>query len=167
MSSNQINSTTNRVMLKTDNACLQNFQLMNGLTTIVDSNANISDLLSTTLNSDTQTLLASSKTIMDYAIARGLATMDVSGTIGFNYIQQYANSPSSMASLVIFTVDLSYFYVYDPTATNNYTPIANSVLYGNDGATVSNAAYIAEVNSVISQFQQGISLITDILSTQV
>ncbi len=164
MSQNQINSTTNRVVLKTVNASLQNFQLMNGLTTIVNSDAKIADLLRADVDSDTQTLLTSSKTIMDYAVARGLATMDVSGSIAFNFNQQYANSPTSMASITIFSIDLSYFYKYDPLAANyHYTNRTNTELY-NSGA-VTNAAYIAQVNNVIVQMQQCVGLITDILST--
>ncbi len=166
MSQNQINSTTNRVVLKTVNASLQNFQLMNGLTTIVDSNAKIADLLRADNDSDTQTLLTSTKTIMDYAVARGLATItsDTSGNVAFNYNQQYANSPTSMASITIYSIDLSHFYKYDPLAANyHYTNRSNTELY-NSGA-VTNAAYIAELNNVIVQMQQCISLITDILST--
>ncbi len=163
MSQNQLNSTTNRVVLKTVNASLQNFQLMNGLTTIVNSDAKIADLLRADNVSDTQTLLSSSKTIMDYAVSRGLATMDVSGSVTFNYNQQYANSPTSMASLTIYSIDLSYFFEYDAASTNLYSNKTNTDLYNNGAIT--NAAYIAELNNVIVQMQQCISLITDILST--
>ena len=188
MSSNQINSTTNRVMTKTVNSSLQNFQLMNGLTTIVDDNAKISDLLEADNVSDTQTLLASTKTIMDYAIARGLATIDVvqvgqydssgnnaidggydsNGTaqpssVLFNYNQNYANTPSTTTSLTLYQIDLSYFYVYDASATNDYAPKSNSVLY--DSGNVTNATYIAEVADVITSMGQCLSLIADIMST--
>lgn len=176
MSSNQINSTTNRVMAKTVNSSLQNFQLMNGLTTIVNDNAKISDLLEADNVSDTQTLLASTKTIMDYAIARGLATIDVvdevtdasgnittAGSVLFNYNQNYANTPSTTTSLTLYQIDLSYFYVYDASATNDYAPKSNSVLY--DSGNVTNATYIAEVNNVISSMGQCLSLIADIMST--
>lgn len=163
MSQSQLNSTTNRVMTKTNNACLQNFQLINGLTTIVNSNAQISDLLLADNSSDIQTLLASSKTIMDYAIARGLASMDISGSIVFNYNQQYSNTPSTTTSLTIYQNDLSYFYKYDALATNDYTPKTNNDLYSSGAVT--NADFIAGVNTVISQYQQCISLITDISST--
>lgn len=174
--SHQINSTTNRVMTKTVNASLQNFQLMNGLTTIVNTSAKISDLLEIDSVSDTQTLLTSTKTIMDYAIARGLANMVVveevtdqdgtittPGSVKFNYNQQYSNSPSSTTSLTLYQIDLSYFYVYDNAATNDYTPKSNSVLY--DSGSVTNAAYISQVNNVISSMGQCLSLITDIMST--
>lgn len=188
MSSTQINSTTNKVMTKTVSSSNQNFQLINGLTTIVDSNAKITDLLSTTTNSDTQTLLASTKTIMDYAIARGLATInvvqvgqydasgnsdanggyDVSGNVQaasilFNYNQYYANSPSTTSNLTLYQIDYTYFYVYSATAINNYTPKTNLVLY-NDGA-ITNSTYITEVNQVISSQNQCLSLIGDISST--
>lgn len=176
MSSNQINSTTNRVMAKTVNSSLQNFQLMNGLTTIVNDNAKISDLLEANNVSDTQTLLASTKTIMDYAIARGLATINVvdevtdasgniitAGSVLFNYNQNYANTPSTTTSLTLYQIDLSYFYIYDASATNVYVPKSNSVLY--DSGNVTNATYIAEVTDVISSMGQCLSLIADIMST--
>lgn len=188
MSSNQINSTTNRVMTKTVSSSLQNFQLMNGLTTIVNDNAKISDLLLADDESDTQTLLASSKTIMDYAIARGLATMDVvqigqynsngdvsvdggynvngvaqPGSVKFNYNQYYANTPSTSASITLYQIDLSYFYVYNAAAVNDYTPKTNAVLY-NSGA-ITNATYISEVNNVIASQGQSLSLIADIMAT--
>ena len=188
MSSNQINSTTNRVMTKTVSSSLQNFQLMNGLTTIVNDNAKISDLLLSDDDSDTQTLLDSTKTIMDYAIARGLATIDVvqvgqydsdgnSATDGgydnagnaqpasvkFNYNQYYANTPSTTASITLYQIDLSYFYVYDASAVNDYTPKTNAVLY--NSGTITNAAYIAEVNDVIASQGQCLSLIADIMAT--
>lgn len=172
MSSNQINSTTNRVMTKTVSSSLQNFQLMNGLTTIVNDNAKMSDLLLDDDDSDTQTLLASTKTIMDYAIARGLATITVSdetslgagdGSVKFNYNQYYANTPSTTDSITLYQIDLSYFYVYDATAENDYTPKTNAVLY-NSGA-ITNAAYIAEVNDVIASKGQCLNLIADIMAT--
>jgi len=172
MSSNQINSTTNRVMTKTVSSSLQNFQLMNGLTTIVNDNAKISDLLLADNDSDTQTLLASTKNIMDYAIARGLATITVSdessvgvgdGSVKFNYNQYYANTPSTTASITLYQIDLSYFYVYDATAANNYTPKTNAVLY--NSGNITNAAYIAEVNDVIASQGQSLSLIADIMAT--
>ena len=176
MSSNQINTTTNRVMTKTVSSSLQNFQLMNGLTTIVNDNAKISDLLLADDDSDTHTLLDSTKTIMDYAIARGLATIDVveevqddngnittPGSVKFNYNQYYANTPSTTASITLYQIDLSYFYVYDDSAVNDYTPKTNAVLY--NSGTITNAAYIAEVNDVIASQGQCLSLIADIMAT--
>lgn len=188
MSGNQINQTTNRVMEKTVDSCIQNFSLMNGLTTVVDTNAKIIDLLSTTSSSDTQTLLTSSKTIMDYAIARGLASVSVvqigqfdsagsdavdggydlngsaqPGSVKFNYNQQYSNTPSSTASITLYQVDLTYYYVYDTNSTNNYTPKANSVIY-NDGA-ITNSSYIAELNNVLQSYKDCESLIQDIAVT--
>ena len=188
MSSNQINSTTNRVMTKTVSSSLQNFQLMNSLTTIVNENAKISDLLLADADSDTQTLLASTKTIMDYAIARGLATIDVvqvgqydnagnnavdggydsagnaqPGTVLFNYNQYYAYTPSTTAIITLYQIALSYFYVYDATAVNAYTPKTNAVLYASGAIT--NAAYIGEVNNVIASQGQCLSLIADIMTT--
>ena len=176
-------------MTKTVNSLLQNFQIMNGLTTIVNDNAKISDLLLDDIDSDTQTILGSSKTIIDYAVARGLASIDVvkvgqynsnreedldggyddngdvqPGSVKFNYNQSYANTPTTTANMALYKIDLTYFYVYDSSAVNNYTPKSNSVLY--NSGTITNAAYISEVNKVITFESQCLRLISNIMATQ-
>ena len=170
MSQNQINQTINRVTLKTINSSLQNFQIINGLTTVVDNNAKIADLLDN--NSDTQILLTSTKTILDYAVSRGLATMELQAAdtnaspplpniVKYNFNQQYANSVSSTANLTLYQIDLSNFY--DATSSTVYENKTNVELYQN--GTISNATYIANVNGVISSMQTCIGLVTDIMST--
>ena len=188
MSSNKINSTTNRVMLKTVGAALQNFQLINGISSIVNANAKIEDLLIADNLSDTQTLLDGCKTIFDYAIARGLASVSVIqvgqfdssgnpvvnggydnngnaqvGSVKFNYDQYYSTTPSSTSSLTIYQIDLSYFFEYDATSDNNYTKKLNVDLY--DNGNISNGSYISEVNDVISSMEQCTNLINDVMSS--
>jgi hypothetical protein len=176
MSSNKINSTTNRVMLQSINASLQNFQLINGLTTIVDNNAKIKDLLLTDASGDTQLLLESCKNIFDYAIARGLATITVVGTtdtsgnvtapsVNFNYNQYYSTTQTSTSTITLYEIDLTYFYKYDatPGVANSYIKKTNDDLY--NGGVVTNATYIGKVNNLILSMNQCTNLISDIMST--
>jgi hypothetical protein len=177
-------------MLKTIASTLQNFFLINGISSIVDEDALISDLLLADDVSDTQILLTGCKQILDFAVARGLATItsvevgqydasgnalvdggfDVSGvaqpaSVKFNYIQSYFTTPTRSSILSLYEVDLTYFYVYDVAGDNNYSKKTNLVLYDN-GVTVSNAEYVGEINNVITSLEQCSNLINDIMSGQ-
>lgn len=177
MSSNKINSTINRVILKTLSSSLQNFQLINGISSIVDENAQISDLLLNDNASDTQTLLHGCKQIIDYAVARGLATItvvnkvvDASGnvttpaSVKFNYNQSYYTTPTRSSTLTLYELDLTYFYEFNGAINidNQYSQKTNTDLY--DGVDITNAEYVSEVNKVISSMEQCANLINDIMS---
>lgn len=154
------NLQINRSMARVEALLLQNWNLTDGITTIVNDDNYISDLLLADNLSDIQTFLASNKTIMDSAIDRGYTTMDVSGGIYFNYDQLYNKTMNTKNTVTIYQTDLSFFYKYDASATNYYTPKTNVEIY-NSGA-VSNSTVIQSVTDVIDQTKQTINLIADI-----
>jgi len=183
--SNQINTTITRVTTGTLFSCINNFQLISALTTTVNYEARIIDLILPDDQSNIQTLLVSIQSILNNNVARGLASFilqpignyDNNGNsvIGggynsagvlqpnkviYNYQLQYSSNPNVSSTLILYSIDLSYFYTAKTSST--YGTTANSISYSN---SVTNFTYISEVSNVIMSIQQCKSLNDDYTSS--
>jgi hypothetical protein len=168
-STTQINKSISRISDNTFNAALGNFNLINALTTVVDSSARITDLVLPDITSDTQTLLASIKTILDYVVSRGFASIttvladsatSTANSVKYNFFLQYAVSSSSVGAITLYQIDLTDFYTASDNA-GTFAATSNSLLYA---STDTNAYYITKVNNVINSLNTVISLNKDLTS---
>lgn len=186
MSASQIQAT---IMLVVPNAMgnvLQNFKLANSLTTNVNTNNLIADLLTTPSN--TQNLLASNQNIINTLVSRGLSTVTtvpaVSNNPGnpgnsgnsqnqngaknsviFNFFLPYSSDAYNNQNMILFTVDLSFFYTATD-ANGNYVPTPNNILYNQTpGSIVTNATYITKLNTLCTSIQSLLNFINNINAT--
>ena len=174
----QMQSSILSVVPTSMTSILHNFKLMNSLTTSVNQNNLITDLISP--QSNTQTLLNSNKIIIDSLISRGYIslttqvaangnastnTQPVPNTVTLGFYLPYSSDPFNTQNMVLYTVNLSDFY----TATNNtgsYNVTPNNIIYNQTpGSIVSNGTYIQKVGNVVSGITSLISFINNIVST--
>ena len=175
MSSTQLAKTINRVNPNALNNVLNNFNIVNSITTQVDGDGYISDLKLSDADSNIQTLLSSCQNIMNVVVARGLATYTTvkhtpsgpNNLVQYNYFLPYNTGTTSTLNMIMYSVNFSYFYTASGSVTNSnsttsFAVTSNTVTYASD---IDNAEYIAQVQNVVDSLQQLLSLIADIVST--
>lgn len=167
--STQINRSITRLTDTSFNAILGNLELMNGITTVVNSAGQIADLrVQNQADSEIQTLLAAIRTILNNNVARGYAVIQttlgsepIGDLVKYIYKLKYFNSISTQADITLYEVDLKYFYAATNTsATAGTYDVATNATFTGTGS--SDSIFISELGALITQVKQLIDLNSDI-----